>query len=149
MVREEGEADVVETAPEASFKSTTPERQRVSASRKEYTDIKWEEIRCHNCSGIGHMKINCPSPRKTTRGQPPAVLCHSPEPTVLHFRIHSQQMSIHLKIHELDVCAVLDSGARKSVLPLHHYNAIHPDVRTPLQPSAVKTLLGVGPGDVR
>ena len=148
VVREGGDADVVEAAPEASFKSTTPERQRLSASQKGYKDFKWEEIRCHNCSGIGHMKRNCPSPRKTTRSQPPAVLRHSLEPTVLHFRTHSQEMSIHLKINELDVCAVLDSGARKSVLPLHHYNAIHPDVRTPLQPSAVKTLLGVGPGDV-
>ena len=38
---------------------------------------------------------------------------------------------------------MLESGAWK--LPLHHYNAIHPDVKTPLQLSAVKTLLGVGP----
>eukprot|EP00064_Thunnus_orientalis_P001978 superscaffoldBa00000136_g1982 len=57
-------------------------------------------------------------------------------------------MSIHMLVHELDVCAVLDSGARKSVLPLHHYNAIHPDAHPPLQPSVVKTLLGVGPADV-
>ncbi|KAL7406654.1 hypothetical protein ABVT39_024094 [Epinephelus coioides] len=57
-------------------------------------------------------------------------------------------MSIHMSVHELDVCAVLDSGARKSVLSLRHYNAIHPNARPPLQPSGVETLLGVGPGDV-
>lgn len=33
-------------------------------------------------------------------------------------------------------------------MPLRHYNVIHPDVWPPLQPSTVKTPLGVGPGDV-
>ena len=122
--------------------------QRTPAPRKNYKDIKWEEIRCHNCSGIGHMKRNCPSPRRTTRGQPPAASHESPEPTVLHVKAHSQEMSIHLTIQELEICAVLDSGARRSVLPLHHYNAIHSNARPSLQPSTVKTLLGVGPGDV-
>ncbi len=42
----------------------------------------------------------------------------------------------------------LDSGARKRVLPLRHFSAIHPDVRPSFQPSVVKTLLGVGPGDI-
>lgn len=57
-------------------------------------------------------------------------------------------MSIYMLVHELEVCAVLDSGARKSVLPLHHYNVIHPDVHPSLQPSLVKTLLGVGPSAI-
>lgn len=57
-------------------------------------------------------------------------------------------MNIHMRISELEVCAVLDSGARRSVLPLHQYNAIHQDVRPPLQSSIVETLFGVGPGDV-
>lgn len=57
-------------------------------------------------------------------------------------------MAIYLLMHELEVCPVLDTGARRSVLPLHHYNAIHSDVRPSLQPSLVKTLLGVGPGDI-
>ncbi|KAG1927529.1 interleukin-1 receptor accessory protein-like 1-A [Pimephales promelas] len=57
-------------------------------------------------------------------------------------------MNIHMRISELEVCAVLDSGARRSVLPLHQYNAIHQDVRPPLQSSIVETLLGVGPGEV-
>uniref|UniRef100_A0AAV2MLW5 Peptidase A2 domain-containing protein n=1 Tax=Knipowitschia caucasica TaxID=637954 RepID=A0AAV2MLW5_KNICA len=57
-------------------------------------------------------------------------------------------MSIHLRIFELDVCAVLDTGARRSVLPSCHYNAIHRGMRPHLSPSTVETLIGVGPGDV-
>ncbi|CAI5656958.1 unnamed protein product [Oreochromis niloticus] len=57
-------------------------------------------------------------------------------------------MSIPMRLYEVEVCAVLDSGAWRSVLPLLYYNSIHPDVRPPLQPSVVETLLGVGPGDV-
>ncbi|XP_062374552.1 uncharacterized protein LOC134062534 isoform X1 [Sardina pilchardus] len=145
---ERREMDIVRAVPEVSFTPTAGGRQRASAPPRGNKDIKWEEIRCHNCTGIGHMKRNCPSPRKTTRGQPPAIFRDSSEPTVLHFKTHSQEMTINLTINGHDICAVLDSGARKSVLPLKHYNAIHPDVQTPLQPSAVKTLLGVGPGDV-
>lgn len=141
---ERGEAEVVGTTPAMGFKQTVPERQRMLASWRGYKDIKWEEIRCHNCTGIGHMKRNCPSPRKATRGQSSAVAHNSSEPTAIHFKTQS----IHLTFHGLDICAVLDSGARKSVLPLQLYDAIHPDTRTPLQPSVVKTLLGVGPGDI-
>ncbi len=34
----------------------------------------------------------------------------------------------------------------RSVLPLCHYNAIHPYAQPLLQPSDLKTVLGVGPG---
>jgi len=34
--------------------------------------IKWEEVRCHNCSGLGHSRRNCPSPKKPIRAQAPA-----------------------------------------------------------------------------
>ncbi|MEQ2178697.1 hypothetical protein GOODEAATRI_016753 [Goodea atripinnis] len=57
-------------------------------------------------------------------------------------------MSIHMRLFELEVCAVLNSGAQRSVLPFHYYNAINPVTRPQLQPSMVETLLGVGPGDV-
>lgn len=60
----------------------------------------------------------------------------------------SHEMSIHLRMCGAEVCAVLDSGARRSVLPLHHYNAIPQDMRAPLQLTGVETLHGVGPGDV-
>lgn len=43
-------------------------------------------------------------------------------------------MNIRVLVHELEVCAV--------------YNAIHPDIQPPLQPSEVKTVLGFRPGAV-
>ncbi|MEQ2169726.1 hypothetical protein GOODEAATRI_028289 [Goodea atripinnis] len=57
-----------------------------------------------------------------------------------------QEMS--MRLYKLEVCAALDSGAQRSVLPLHYYNAIHPDTRPSLQPSIMETLLGVRPGNV-
>lgn len=53
-----------------------------------------------------------------------------------------------MRVHGLDVCAVLDSGARKNVFPLQHYNAINLDVQPTLQPSTITALLGVRPGTV-
>ncbi|KAJ3581001.1 hypothetical protein NHX12_032607 [Muraenolepis orangiensis] len=94
------------------------------------------------------MRRNCPSPKKTTKAQ---VLSASPEitdPTVLHLKTQNQEMSILMLKNELEVFAVLDSGARKSVLPLHHYNAVHPEVRPPLQPSVVTSVVGIGPADI-
>lgn len=67
---------------------------------------------------------------------------------MLQLKGQGQEMSIHMVVYEVEVCAVLDSGVRRSVLHLCHYNTIHPDVRPPLQPSTVKTLIGVGPGEV-
>lgn len=94
------------------------------------------------------MRRNCPSTKKTIRAQASTAYPEIPEPAVLHLKAQGQEMSIHMLVHELEVCAVLDSGAWKSVLPLRHYNAIHPDVWPPLHPSVVETLLGVGPGDI-
>ncbi|XP_063050302.1 uncharacterized protein LOC134445147 [Engraulis encrasicolus] len=152
MVRERvdgGETDILTAIPGANSRPVSHEFHR-AAPRKTFKNAKWEEIRCHNCSGIGHIQRHCPSPRKTNRPthQYTNASREGSEPTVLHFKTHGQEMNIHLMMYELDVCAVLDSGARRSVLPLHCYNAIHPEVRPALQPSTVKTLLGVGPGDV-
>ncbi|MEQ2197012.1 hypothetical protein XENOCAPTIV_020897, partial [Xenoophorus captivus] len=106
-------------------------------------------VRCHNCQGWGHIQKQCPSPHKITKTLPFArTPCDNQEPTVLPLKGQNREMSIHMRLFELEVCAVLDSGARRSVLPLHYYNAIHPDMRPQLQPSMVETLLGVGPGDV-
>ncbi|KAJ3601150.1 hypothetical protein NHX12_032123 [Muraenolepis orangiensis] len=128
-----------------SNQTFTPSKHPHQKDRK---DINWEEIHCHNCSGLGHMRRNCPSPKKTTKAQ---VLSASPEitdPTVLHLKTQNQEMSILMLKNELEVFAVLDSGARKSVLPLHHYNAVHPEVRPPLQPSVVTSVVGIGPADI-
>ncbi|MEQ2204331.1 hypothetical protein XENOCAPTIV_011529 [Xenoophorus captivus] len=74
--------------------------------------------------------------------------CDNQDPTVLRLKGQNREMSIHMRLFELEVCAVLNSGAQRSVLPFHFYNAINPDTRHQLQPSMVETLLGVGPGDV-
>ncbi|XP_036001790.1 uncharacterized protein LOC118565513 [Fundulus heteroclitus] len=142
-----GRAEAGSASPAANWKLESPSFSHPPHKWKGQKD-KSEEIRCHNCSGLGHMKRNCPSPRRTFRAQASTTLPGSPEPAVLHLKAQGQEMSINMFVYELEVCAVLDSGARRSVMPLCHYNAIHPDVRPSLQPSEVETLLGVGPGDV-
>ena len=94
------------------------------------------------------MKRNCPSPKKSIKAQTPPASPEIPEPVVLHLKPQGQEMSICMLVLELEVCAILDSGAIQNALFLLHYNAIHPDVRPSLQPSPVKTVLGVGPGDI-
>ncbi|KAJ8369381.1 hypothetical protein SKAU_G00094090 [Synaphobranchus kaupii] len=136
------------SGPSPHLQHAVPNPNYTPHKRGGCKDIKWEEIRCHNCSGLGHIKRNCPSPKKVFRTQASTASPETLDPAVLHLKAQDQEMSIHMLVHDLEVCAVLDSGARKSVLPLRHYNAIHPDIRPPLQPSTVETLLGVGPGDV-
>ena len=70
----------------------------------------------------------------------------TPEPAELHLKAQCQEMSINLLVHELEVCTVLDSGAWKTVLPLIHYIAIHPEVQLPHKSSIVEKLLNVGKG---
>lgn len=53
--------------PNPHLQHTSPDLCYTPPQRKGYKDIKWEEVRCHNCSGLGHMKRNCPSPKKTIR----------------------------------------------------------------------------------
>eukprot|EP00064_Thunnus_orientalis_P013363 superscaffoldBa00002165_g13402 len=84
MVREgtEGEeAETVVATPAVSYKPKTLDFHRTSTPQKSSKDIKWEDIRCHKCSGIGHMKRNCPSPKKMTRIQAPTATHDCPEPT--------------------------------------------------------------------
>lgn len=56
------------------------------------------------------------------------------ESAVLHLKAQGQEICINMFVYELEVCAVLDSGAWRSVMPLCHYNGIHPDVQPSLQP---------------
>ncbi|XP_061754270.1 uncharacterized protein LOC133551511 isoform X2 [Nerophis ophidion] len=151
LIREGTEEEELEPAtapPSASCKHESPSYSHTQYKGRSYKDTKWDEVRCHNCSGLGHMKRNCPSPRKTARAQVSAMFPQSPKSTILHLKAQCHEMSIHMVVYGLEVCAVLDSGSRKSVFPLHHYDAIHLDVRPPLQSSAVETLIGVGPGDI-
>ena len=55
-------------------------------------------------------------------------------------------MCVKILIYGLEMCALLDSGARRNVLPLHLFNAIPTESRPPIEPSVVEVLQGIGPG---
>ncbi|CAI5670379.1 unnamed protein product [Oreochromis niloticus] len=150
VVREKDKDETVaENAPAASPSPNRFVPHTPSTTPNNHRNFKKSGVRCHNCQGWGHVQKQCPSPHKTTKALTLSSSPRdSPKHTVLHLKCQSQEMSIPMRLYEVEVCAVLDSGARRSVLPLPYYNSIHPDVRPPLQPSVVETLLGVGPGDV-
>ncbi len=113
--------------------------------------INWEEIVCHNCQGIGHMRRNCPSPRLNLERVTPPL----PRPketqsasTVLRVKGSGPEMCIHLLLYDMEVCALLDSGARRNVLPRLCYETINADVRPPLKLSTVQALQGISPINV-
>ncbi|CAI5671880.1 unnamed protein product [Oreochromis niloticus] len=150
VVREKDKDETVaENAPAASPSPNRFVPHAPLTTPKNHRNFKRGGVCCHNCQGWGHVQKLCPSPHKTTKALTlNGSLWDSPKPTVLHLKCQSQEMSIPMRLYEMEVCAVLDSGARRSMLPLPYYNSIHPDVRPPLQPSVVETLLGVGPGDM-
>ncbi|KAL0202037.1 hypothetical protein M9458_000055, partial [Cirrhinus mrigala] len=113
--------------------------------------VNWEEIVCHNCQGIGHMRRNCPSPRLNLDRVTPALPRPTeiqPASTVLGVKGSGPEMCIHLLLYDMEVCALLDSGARRSVLPLHCYETLKADVRPPLKLSTVQALQGISPLNV-
>lgn len=138
--------------PEASGSSPQPQLTSLSPN---YTprkpggrrDIQFQDFRCHNCSGLGHMRRDCPSRKQKFRIQDSTTPPETSE-TVFHLKAQDQEMNIRVFVHDLEVCAVLDSGARRNVFPLHLYNTIPSDVKPPLQPSKASWLIGVGPGNV-
>uniref|UniRef100_A0AAV2K8I4 RNA-directed DNA polymerase n=1 Tax=Knipowitschia caucasica TaxID=637954 RepID=A0AAV2K8I4_KNICA len=147
VVRESENNETV-TTPAAS---PSPDRfvpHTFGKTQKQHQNFRKGDIRCHNCNGWGHKQSQCSSPKRNTKTFTPGTAKERPQTTVLHLKGQNREMNIHMRIFELELCAVLDSGARRSVLPLHQYNAIHRDMRPPLRPSIVETLLGVGPGDV-
>ncbi|CAB1437353.1 unnamed protein product [Pleuronectes platessa] len=76
------------------------------------------EVICHNCSGVGHIQRNHPSPGKPKRHSPSARTAPVPD---------------------------ADSGTRRNVLPLRHFNAIPIKSRPQIHPSIVHVLQGIGP----
>uniref|UniRef100_A0A3B4WDD1 Gypsy retrotransposon integrase-like protein 1 n=2 Tax=Seriola lalandi dorsalis TaxID=1841481 RepID=A0A3B4WDD1_SERLL len=107
----------------------------------------WRELVCHKCSGIGHIQRNCPSPHWPR--QP--VVTAKPTPTpdlgtvVIGAKGQEEEMCVQVTMYGLEICALLDSGARRSVLPLHYFNAFPIEARPPIRPSVARTLQGVGP----
>ncbi|RXN37980.1 Retrovirus-related Pol poly from transposon [Labeo rohita] len=105
--------------------------------------VNWEEIVCHNCQGIGHrlnLERMTPALPRPTEIQPAS--------TVLRVKGSGQEMCIHLLLYDMEVCALLDSGARRSVLPRLCYETIKADVRPPLKLSTVQALQGISPLNV-
>ena len=118
VIREGTDEEELKTAtasPSAIFKPESPSHSHTPYRGKSPRDIKWNEIRCHNCSGLGHMKRNCPSPSNAARALTSTMSPQSSRSAVLRLKAHGQEMSIHMIVYELEMCAVLDSGARKSV----------------------------------
>ncbi|KAL0160919.1 hypothetical protein M9458_044644, partial [Cirrhinus mrigala] len=113
--------------------------------------VNWEEIVCHNCQGIGHMRRNCSSPRLNLERVTPALPRQTeiqPASTVLRVKGSGPEMCIHLLLYDMEVCALLDSGARRSVLPRPCYETIKADERPPLKLSTVQALQGISPSNV-
>lgn len=144
---------------ESSVPSTPEWRQKNSKAEfkprpqkfNKKSKINWEVIVCHNCQGIGHMRRNCPSPRlNLERVTPPLPRPTETQPasTVLRVKGSGPDMCIHLLLYDMEVCALLDSGARRSVLPRFCYETIKADVRPPLNLSTVQALQGVSPINV-
>ena len=106
------------------------------------------EVVCHNCSGVGHFQRNCPSPRRPK--QHAANVTHapaqSPEKVTVSTRCQEEEeMCVQATVCGVEVCALLDSGARRNVLPLHHYKTFPTKATPPIQPSTAEVLQGVGP----
>lgn len=94
----------------------------------------WNVVTCHNCSGVGHIRKNYASPRKL-RTPGPSNLVSTPDTnkaTTCNPR-GTEDMLVQILILGIEMYALLDSGARRNVLPLHHFNSIPTKLRPPLE----------------
>lgn len=106
------------------------------------------DIICHNCSGLGHLQKNCHSPRQPKQQAYIVSMSQAPDPATVVTCTKSQEdeMCVQILIQGLELCALLDSGARRNVLPLYHFNTLPTEFRPPIQPSVAQILQGIGPG---
>ncbi|XDV17606.1 hypothetical protein PO909_023440 [Leuciscus waleckii] len=120
-----------------------------SGARRENTNVKMPmgDVQCHNCSGLGHIRRNCPSPRRPRQQGWTVNKNTAPDTGKVVTCTASQEddMCVKILIYELEMCALLDSGARRNVLPLHVFNSIPTESRTPIKPSVAQVLQGIGP----
>ncbi|GLD71800.1 uncharacterized protein AKAME5_002312400 [Lates japonicus] len=110
----------------------------------------FRELVCHNCSGFGFIQQNCPSPhspRPHNKSAAPTAT-QSPGTVVIRTKGQEDESCVQVTMHGLEIRALLDSGARRSVLLLHYYSAIPAPARPPIQPSVARTLQGVGPNNL-
>lgn len=115
-------------------------------------NVNWDKIRCHNCQGIGHMKRRCPSPRQPVQARAisgaPNVSENQNAPAVLCVKSSSPEMCIHVLLYDKEISALLDSGARRNVLPSECFDNIDSNVRPSLQASMVQSLQGISSANV-
>lgn len=150
MAREQSEEAMIRPADTAGG-APSPSKQ-VRPRKGPVNRVGREDVICHNCSGVGHLQRDCPSPRQARQFPsaltPPNVSIQSlePETVVAYAKTPQDEMGVQILIQGRDVWALLDSGAARNVLPLRHYNSIPLESRPPVQPSGVQTLQGITPG---
>ena len=156
-VRENTSVMVCDEPVGVAARSTNPpdrkprSHQQWQPKRNKYAEMNSAGVICHNCSGVGHLQRNCPSPRQPKPRTPGISLTPAPDPGAVVTCTKSQEgeMNIKLFIHGLEMCALLDSGAQRNVLPLHHFDSIPIESRPPIQPSIAQVLQGIGPEGLR
>lgn len=113
------ERDLTETVtaptPAPNFSPSYSAPFMAAKAPKQHNNFDKGDIRCFNCDGWGHKQNQCSSPRRNTRTSTRSAPHGQRPPTVLHLKDQSREMSIHLRMCGAEVCAVLDSGARRSV----------------------------------
>ncbi|XP_078799615.1 uncharacterized protein LOC144990300 [Oryzias latipes] len=142
--QEDGKAQKV--VPTPSGQAGRSVRRQAAESRRKKT--REDELICHNCSGVGHFQKHCPSPRWPMPGPRKANLLPSTNgnnTVVIYAKSPEEEMCVQIMIHGVRMCALLDSGARRKVLPLHLFHLIPNGIQPPISPSTVHTLQGIGP----
>ncbi|CAI5677314.1 unnamed protein product [Oreochromis niloticus] len=119
--------------------------QRGRQSWSTFNKSSRKEAVCHNCSGIGHLQRNCPSPRSPAQKPVKAARGPAPDPGTVFHNGGQDVMCVQIVIQGREIRALLDSGARRNVLPLHHFNTIPAESRPQVQASIAQTLRGIGP----
>ncbi|KAK5605091.1 hypothetical protein CRENBAI_026513 [Crenichthys baileyi] len=61
------------------------------------------------------------------------------------YRSPKEELCIQIVIYGRRLRALLDSGARRNVLPMHHFNSPPAQLRPSVQPSTTEVLQGIGP----
>ncbi|XP_053714119.1 uncharacterized protein LOC128755017 [Synchiropus splendidus] len=105
------------------------------------------EMICHNCSGSGHSYKNCPSPR---RFQSADGSSYAPVPdgnnVIVQAPRQNEEVCVNIWVYGKEICALLDTGARRNVFPLVCYNSISNEHQPPIEPSVAQILHGICPG---
>ncbi|XP_037834631.1 uncharacterized protein LOC112450568 [Kryptolebias marmoratus] len=116
-------------------------RQKSISSKNKHLS----NVICHNCSGVGHLQRSCPSPHQPKVKQTHPKKPSTPDTVIICTKNGKEDMCIQILIHGIEICALLDSGARRNVLSLRDFNSFVLECRPTIQPSSAQTLQGIGP----